>query len=103
MNAGLLGVRSRLPRPALERLIEGREELGERHVKRPGQPIDDIHRRGLLPPLQVADVGPVQPGSVGQVFLRETVAAPELSDSSAQGGPHVLHARIVTTGPLSQP
>ena len=83
----LLRIGAWLPRPPSVRFIEGREELREGQIKRPGESIDDIHRRGLLPPLKVTHVGPVQPGFVGQCFLREVETPSQSPNAPAQRHP----------------
>ena len=87
ISAGLLGIRSRLPRPTSKRLVQGCEELGDRQVKRPGQSIDNIHGRGLPPALEVADVGPVETRAVGQFFLREVEIPSQSPNAPAKGWP----------------
>ena len=65
----LLLVRPGLAVSQSKRLIEGYEELGQGETECACQSIHNIGGGCLLPALEVADIGPMETGSVCQLLL----------------------------------
>jgi hypothetical protein len=68
-------------------LVKRREELGQGDIEAARQAVDHVQRRRLAAPLQIAQVGPVHPGAVGQFLLRNPEASPQFLDSGPERRP----------------
>ncbi len=62
------------------RQLDRRHEIGGLDPKRDRQTLDRLDTDGSLPSLDQADMRPVKPGAIAQVFLREPVLLPGLPD-----------------------
>ena len=100
---GAKSVSPNLAMPDAVGLIERREELSEVHASCTGKAVDHVHCGGLAATFEVGQVGPVQPGPVGQFLLRQLKGTSQFPDSGSQRQPQIVHGGIVPSLPLRQP
>ena len=93
MTAGFSAARLAAGSLARQPLAEDREQVRKGDVKGFGQP-PDVDQRGIaLAAFDTAHVGPVEPGPVRQLLLRELQAVPEFAHPLAKGQPEVVHGQ----------
>jgi hypothetical protein len=69
------------------RLIKRGKQFGQGNAQAPSHPIDHVQRRGLLAPLQIAQVTPVHSRPARELLLRELEALPQIFKSRSEGWP----------------
>ncbi len=74
------------PPPSRARKRDRGHEIPWLHAQRPRQALDGLQPHRALAALDQADVGPVQPGRVGQGLLRETAREARLADALTESG-----------------
>jgi hypothetical protein len=71
------------------------KQLPRPHAKRSGELLEDRHSRIALPPLDIADIGAVDAGTVGVVFLAPAVCLAQAANVLTQARANI-HAGVKT-------
>jgi hypothetical protein len=79
------------------------EKFSERDLQCRGEPVDDVQRRRLGTPFQIAQIGRVQARPVGRFLLRQAKSPPEGPQALSEDPAQILHGRMVGTFPVRRP